>query len=426
MTDYMRTADFNFALPTELIAQSPVNPRDSSRLMVVDRTKRTIEHRHFYDIVDYLGPNDLIVWNNSKVFKARLHGRIFLDEETDDIDNVREAALHPTDAIINAKMVELFLVRPMENHGVWQALAKPAKKLRLGYKIVFAPDFSCTVIEKEKSGTLLVQFSEDAAGVRAKANKYGQVPTPPYVQEKNISMPAEQLAQVYQTVYAKPEGSVAAPTAGFHFTPGLIEKLKQKGVAFAEITLHVGLGTFLPVKAETIEEHTMHPEQVEITAENAAIINQAKMAGKRIIAVGTTTVRTLEGAVLSLRGPRGAEAIPSQTASIQSGDRHAPSGLAMTSTIQTYNSELNIFIYPGFKFQIVDALITNFHLPESTLLMLVSAFAAAAPLGATDAAGDRLVGRSLSEGREFMLQCYNEAIKEKYRFYSFGDAMLIK
>jgi len=381
----MLTSDFDYNLPDELIAQQPVEPRDSSRLMVVDKNSKDVQHKHFSDILNYLSAGDLLVWNNSKVFKARLHGHIKLDEKI--IKNIHASRLRPSSAkamtgeqgyagqageILNAKEVEIFLVRPMENPGVWKVLAKPGKKLRLGMKVVFAPDFEAEVMVKEVDGTVLMQFGEDDMNVRAKANKYGEVPTPPYVKNNK----AENLADIYQTVYAKSEGSVAAPTAGFHFTPELIQKLKDKGVEFAEVTLHVGLGTFLPVKTENIEEHKMHSEWVEITDKNAGLINQAKAEGRRVVAVGTTTVRTLEGVAKNNDGQ-----------------------------LKAWDGDINIFILPGFKFQVVDALITNFHLPKSTLLMLVSAFA---------------------QNKDFVLSCYYEAVKEKYRFYSFGDAMLIK
>ena len=365
----MRTADFDYDLPIELIAQTPVEPRDSSRLMVMDKDVRQIKEGRFFDIINFLQEGDLLVWNNSKVFKARLRGTLALDESTADI----AIPLNATDKILNAGKVEIFLVRPMENPGVWKALAKPGRKLRLGIKIIFAEDFSAEVISKENDGTFLLQFSEDDMEVRAKANQYGEVPTPPYIK-------AEQMANLdkrYQTVYAKHEGSVAAPTAGFHFTPELIEKLEKKGVQFAEVTLHVGLGTFLPVKVDVIEDHKMHSEWIELSDKNAHLINNAKAQGRRVIAVGTTTVRTLEGLALKFA----------------------------KDELEPYHGDINIFITPGFKFKIIDALITNFHLPQSTLLMLVSAFV-----------GDR----------EFMLECYEKAVKEKYRFFSFGDAMLIK
>lgn len=293
----------------------------------------------------------------------------------------------------------------MENKFVWKVLAKPGKKLRLGMKVKFAEDFEGEVMLKEKDGTILMQFADDDAEVRAKANRYGEIPTPPYihssileesivgVEEKKLrNKEIQKLNDQYQTVYAKHEGSVAAPTAGFHFTPELIAKLEKMGVQFAEVTLHVGLGTFLPVKTDIVEEHKMHSEWVELTAKNADLINAAKAEGRRIIAVGTTTVRTLEGIAERLR-------------TTDYGQQHEPSVDRRPSTVvQPYTGDLNLFITPGFKFQVVDALITNFHLPKSTLLMLVCAFA---------------------KNREFMLECYQEAIRQKYRFYSFGDAMLI-
>ncbi len=363
----MQTADFDYFLPKELIAQTPAEPRDSSRLMTINRQKKTFANHRFADIINFLQAGDLLVWNNTKVFKARLKGKIMLDEQI-----IKPQIDVPvSDKILNAAPVEIFLVKPMENNMVWKVLAKPGRKLRLGMKVVFAEDFEAEVILKENDGTYLIQFAEDDMSVRAKANKYGEVPTPPYIEQ------AQEQAEVvdrYQTVYAKEEGSVAAPTAGFHFTPELIEALKQKGVEFAEVTLHVGLGTFLPVKTDAIEDHKMHSEWVEITAKNADAINQAKSEGRRVVAVGTTTVRVLEGVVKT-------------------------EGL-----LRPYAGDINIFIYPGFEFKIVDALITNFHLPKSTLLMLVSAFA---------------------RDRNFVLQCYKKAVEEKYRFFSFGDAMFI-
>lgn len=376
----MLTSEFDYNLPTELIAQNPIEPRDHSRLMVIDREKQVIEHRKFFDIINYLKKGDLVVWNNTKVFKARLRGKILLDEAADGI----KKKIFTTDKILNASPVEIFLVRPMENNHVWKVLAKPGKRLRLGMKVQFAPDFFCEVMMKEKDGTLLMQFEDDDMVVRAKANQYGEVPTPPYVKYPSLNPSpirggargGVDLAERYQTVYAKVEGSVAAPTAGFHFTPELIQKLKREGVDFAEVTLHVGLGTFLPVKSENVEDHQMHSEWVELTAKNADLINEAKAEKRRVVAVGTTSVRALEGIALKT-GPR----------------------------IKAYSGDINIFITPGFEFQVIDALITNFHLPKSTLLMLVSAFI-----------GDR----------EFTLRCYRDAIDERYRFYSFGDAMLIE
>ncbi len=365
----MKTSEFDYNLPTELIAQTPLEPRDSSRLMVVGRSDKEIKHQHFYDIINYLQAGDVLVWNSSKVFKARLFGELMMDENTANVE-LREKS---TDKILNAAKVEIFLIRPMENFGVWKVLAKPGRKLRLGLKVVFADDFSAEVMTKETDGTFLMQFNDDDATVRAKANQYGEVPTPPYIK---IDQSAE-LKNRYQTVYAKEEGSVAAPTAGFHFTPELIEKLEQKGVQFAEVTLHVGLGTFLPVKTDDIEDHKMHAEWVELTDKNAHLINIAKQEGRRVVAVGTTTVRTLEGIAMQMED----------------------------NLVRPFQGDINMFITPGFKFKIIDALITNFHLPKSTLLMLVCAFA---------------------QDKDFMLKCYEEAVKEKYRFFSFGDAMLIK
>lgn len=348
------TKDFDYHLPQDRIAQAPIEPRDHSKLMVVDRQKQSVEHRHFYDIVEYLRPGDIIVWNNSKVFKARLFGKLLSQSGAGLWEHKRD--------------IELFLVRPMENKGVWKALAKPGKHVRNGMRVEIAPDFSCEVMLKEPDGTILVQFPFDEAIVREKANIHGHIPIPPYVKDEPHEL------ESYQTVYARHEGSVAAPTAGFHFTPELIEKFKKKGVEFAEITLHVGLGTFLPVKSERVDDHTMHSEWVELSEEHAQKINRAKKEGKRVIAVGTTTVRTLEGIT------------------------------AMRGALAPYTGDINIFIKPGFEFKIVDALITNFHLPKSTLLILVAAFV-----------GDR----------EFILRCYEKAIEKEYRFYSFGDAMLL-
>ena len=352
----MHTSEFDYQLPDSLIAQKSVDPRDHSRLMVVHRKEKLVEHQHFYDILDYLQAGDVIVWNNSKVFKARLLGKLLSQ-------NNQGLWEHKKD-------IEIFLVRQMENLGVWKVLGKPGKHIANGMRVEFASDFFCDVMLKEKDGTILVQFDCDEKVVREKANKYGHIPVPPYVKNEPEDF------QKYQNVYSKHEGSVAAPTAGFHFTNELIEKIKAKGVEFAEVTLHVGLGTFLPVKVEKIEEHVMHSEVVELTEDNADKINCAKKDGRRIIAVGTTTVRTLEG-IIRFFG---------------------------THELHKYQGEINIFITPGFEFKIVDALITNFHLPKSTLLMLISAFA-----------GEK----------DFMLYCYKNAVQNEYRFFSFGDSMFI-
>lgn len=405
----MLTSDFDYNLPKQLIAQIPLEPRDSSRLMVLDRQMKKVEDKHFYDIVDYLKKGDLLVWNNTKVFKARLRGTLVLDKETDGL----ESGIKTSGKILNVSSVEIFLVKPMENNKVWKVLAKPGRKLRLGMKVVFAPDFNAEVILKENDGTYLIEFAEDDMSVRAKANKYGFVPLPPYIRTSDFGLQTSTDKQTiaedrrlksevqYQTVYAKEEGSVAAPTAGFHFTPVLIEKLKAKGVEFAEVTLHVGLGTFLPVKTEKLEEHHMHSEWVELTSKNTDLINAAKAESRRVVAVGTTTVRVLEGvaAMFNCHSEHSEESLTS--------DKRDPSVKPQDDSMPIlcpYSGDINIFIFPGFKFKVVDALITNFHLPKSTLLMLVCAFA-----------GDR----------DFVLRCYGKAVAEKYRFFSFGDAMLI-
>lgn len=372
----MLVSQFDFTLLPERIAQAPVEPRDHSRLMTVNRTTKEVEHRHFFEIEEYFKPGDLVVWNTSKVFKARLFGVPVLNEEI--------GGIFPRNSqmFVNRRRVEIFLVRPQENTGVWKVLAKPAKKLRLGMKIIFAEDFWCEVLMKESDGTLLVQFPDKEETVRSKANQYGEVPVPPYVTQRHNTS----VFDNYQTVYAKEEGSVAAPTAGFHFTTELIERLKHNGVQFAPVTLHVGLGTFLPVKSERTEDHAMHSEWVELSAQTAEAINHAKKEGRRIIAIGTTTMRVLEG--VALYQAQGKE-----------------EGRATFSALQPFCGDLNVFITPGFLFRVVDALVTNFHLPKSTLLMLVSAFI-----------GDI----------EFTLQCYSMAVLKEYRFYSFGDAMFIR
>lgn len=361
----MNTSDFDYNLPTELVAQKSIEPRDHSRLMLVDKKNKKTEHKQFFNIIDYFKKGDLLVWNNSKVFKARLLGKL--------VSNNDESLKG------HERPMEVFLVRPMENFGVWQALAKPGKHAKPGTKIHFVDNFDAEVLMKKDDGTILVQFDYDADKVRELANRYGHIPIPPYVKDEPHEL------EMYQTAYASgdKEGSVAAPTAGFHFTPDLIQKLKEKGVEFAEVTLHVGLGTFLPVKSERIEDHTMHSEWVELSSETAEKINKAKSEARRVVAVGTTTVRTLEG-----------------IAKMQSAELR----MQNKDFIHPYIGDINLFIMPGFEFKIIDALVTNFHLPKSTLLMLVSAFA-----------GDR----------EFMLKCYQEAVEQKYRFFSFGDGMFI-
>ncbi len=458
----MLTKEFDYNLPKELIAQTPAEPRDSSRLMVVNRGNKSVEHRQFFNIVDYLKKGDLVVWNNTKVFKARLKGIPVLDEQSDGINKKIET----TGRILNASPVEVFLVKPMENKRVWKVLAKPGRKLRLGMKLMFAEDFSAEVMLKEEDGTFLIQFEEDDLAVRAKANKYGEVPTPPYIKLASSVIPSEaradeeslsnkqkdrdpsntfgmtnELSERYQTIYAKEEGSVAAPTAGFHFTPELIEKLKEKGVEFAEVTLHVGLGTFLPVKTERVEDHRMLSEWVELTAKNADLINQAKADGRRVVAVGTTTVRVLEGVVChfdrlpfvipTTHSLRSVQA-PEESLSQSTNGQRSLVGASLArdeNRLRPYTGDINIFITPGFKFQIVDALITNFHLPKSTLLMLVCAFASDSHpefISGSKRKIPKQVWNDSIDGRKFVLECYQKAVEEKYRFYSFGDAMFIK
>lgn len=337
---------FDYILPPERIAQSPVEPRDHSQLLVLNRQTSMIEHRRFFNIIEYFRPGDVLVMNDTKVFKARLRGK------------VKEAE------------IEVFLLRSLEN--VWQALLKSGRKVKIGDEIIFY-GLTAKVLSKAEDGTAELLFSVSAAEVLAFTDQHGEVPVPPYVKQ------VPEKLETYQTVYAREIGSVAAPTAGFHFTKELLEKIKEKGIEIEFITLHIGLGTFRPVKSKTLEEHEMHSEFVEIKPEVAQRINSAKKEGRRIIAVGTTTTRALEG-------------VASQ-----------PSAFSCLLPASGFLGEVNLFIIPGFKFNIIDALITNFHLPKSTLLVLVSAFSS----------------------RENILHVYEEAKKEKYRFYSFGDAMFI-
>lgn len=344
---------FSYILPPELIAQEPAKPRDRSRLMVLDRKTGSWQHRRFFEILDELRAGDVLVLNDSKVFRARLRGRI------------------------KQTKVELFLVRYRAvgigeyRKELWETLMKPRRAVQVGAKILL-DGLEATVLEKKDDGVVWVGLDAPLEKVLAYTDAHGEVPTPPYVKSVLSDL------SKYQTVYAKEVGSVAAPTAGFHFTPDLLEKVKAKGVEIAFVTLHVGIGTFRPMKTETIEEHQMHREFVHIPSETAALVNNAKNEGRRVIAVGTTTVRTLEG-----------------VSSLKLGSLLPSCGFA---------GDVSIFITPGFQFRVVDALITNFHLPKSTLLVLVSAFA----------------------GRERALAAYEEAIRQKYRFYSFGDAMFIR
>lgn len=342
----MRTADFDYNLPEELIAQTPVEPRDHSRLMVVHRGDGTREHKHFYDIIDYLNPGDALVINETKVIPARLLG-------------VKEDTGVP---------VEILLLR-RENATDWEALVKPGRRLKPGAVCVFGDGLlKCEIMSSvPEIGGRIVRFMYDGVFEEI-LDKLGEMPLPPYIHEKLADRTR------YQTVYAKNEGSAAAPTAGLHFTPELLEKVKAKGVTVVPVTLHVGLGTFRPVTVEDVDTHVMHSEYYQVTAEAADTLNAIRANGGRIICVGTTSVRTLE------------------TVATEDGVIHAGAG------------DTAIFIYPGKKIKAVDALITNFHLPQSTLLMLVSTFM----------------------GRETALDVYREAVEERYRFFSFGDAMFIE
>jgi S-adenosylmethionine:tRNA ribosyltransferase-isomerase len=341
----MRTDDFNYELPQELIAQAPVEPRDSSRLMVVHRDSGEIEHRRFTDIVDYIGAGDCLVINNTKVIPARLKG----------------------EKIGTGAKVEIFLLEQVEGN-CWEALVRPGRRLHPGTQVSIGDGLITATIEKHlDGGERIVSF--DCEGEFTDAiDKAGEMPLPPYITRKL----AENEGQRYQTVYAENKGSVAAPTAGLHFTPELITRVSEKGIRFAPVTLRVGLDTFRPVKTDRIEEHHMHSELYSVSRESAEIINGAKTAGKRIIAVGTTSVRVLETT--------------------------GQSGKAVPGV-----GETDIFIYPGYKFKITDRIITNFHLPKSTLIMMISAFG----------------------GKELVFKAYKEAIRERYRFYSFGDAMIL-
>lgn len=337
----MLVTDFDYDLPQELIAQHPMEPRDHSRLLVVDKKTGEIEHKHFYDLINYLKPGDVLVFNDTRVIPARLHG-------------TKDTGAH----------VEVFLLTRRDATD-WEVLVRPGKKLQVGAKINFSDELSCEVIEHTDFGGRVVRFKYDGIFEEI-LDRLGETPLPPY-----ITAPLEDKER-YQTVYNRERGSAAAPTAGLHFTKELLQKIKEIGCEEVFVTLHVGLGTFRPVSEAKIEDHKMHKEFYTVSQEAADAVNKAKAEGRRIIAVGTTAVRTLEAA--------GAD-----------GQLHAGS------------SWTNIFIYPGYKFRLVDDLVTNFHLPQSTLLMLVSTLST----------------------REIMLQTYKKAVEEKYRFFSFGDAMFI-
>ncbi len=339
----MKVSEFNYDLPEELIAQVPIKNRDESRLMVVNREKRTIEHKTFKDIIDYLEPGDCLVRNNTKVIPARLYGK----KET-------------------GANVEFLLLNNIEG-DIWESIVRPGNKLHVGTKVIFGDGLlEAEILDIMPGGTRKVKFSYQGI-FNEILDQIGLMPLPPYIHETLKDKDR------YQTVYAKYDGSAAAPTAGLHFTNELLEKIKEKGIEIANVTLHVGIGTFRPVKEDEVEKHDMHTEHYYIKKEDADKINNAKKNGKRIISVGTTSCRVLE------------------TVADENG------------LVKEIEGDTNIFIYPGYKFKCVDNLITNFHLPQSTLLMLVSA---------------------LSD-KDFMLEAYKEAVKDKYRFFSFGDAMYI-
>ena len=341
----MKKSDFYYDLPKELIAQDPLEDRSGSRLMVLDKNSGAISHHIFRDIIDFLNPGDCLVINDTKVIPARLHG---IKEET-------------------GAHIEVLLLKRREG-DIWETLVKPGRKAKKGTRIDFGDGLlKCEVVDVIEDGNRLIHFEYDGIFEEI-LDRLGEMPLPPYITHKLKDQ------NRYQTVYAKYEGSAAAPTAGLHFTPELLQAIEDKGVRIARITLHVGLGTFRPVKAENIEDHQMHSEYYQVTSEAADLINKTRQEGGRIIAVGTTSTRTLE------------------TVADENG------------FVKPCGGWTQIFIYPGYKFKCIDALITNFHLPESTLIMLVSALA----------------------GRENILNAYNTAVAEKYRFFSFGDAMFIK
>ena len=349
----MHINDFDYELPKELIAQTPSETRDGCRLMVVHRKNGSVEHRHFYDILEYLKPDDCLVLNNSKVLPARLFG-------------VKEGT--------GAK-IEFLLIKRIDG-DTWETMVRPGKRLKIGDRVSFSEEklFEATVKDYGEDGTRIVEFRYEGIFME-RLEELGEMPLPPYIERDNNSEDKDR----YQTVYCKEEGSVAAPTAGLHFTEELLEKVRDMGVKIAYVTLHVGIGTFRPVKVENIEEHHMHFEEYYISEEAADTINNTILAGGRIVSVGTTSTRTVESAAAF--------------------DETTGKWL-----VQTGSGSTGIFIYPGYEFKIIRSLITNFHLPKSTLLMLISAL----------------------YNREDILRVYEIAVKEQYRFFSYGDAMFIE
>ena len=340
----MRTEDFDYNLPEELIAQHPADKRDFSRLMVVDRKTGQREDKHFYDVIDYLNEGDLLVMNDTRVIPARLFGHREGKEEK----------------------IEVFLLENIEDDK-WEVLVRPGKKMKIGTKCIFSDELSLEVIDIKEDGNRVVEFFYDGI-FQEILDRLGNMPLPPYIKEKLKDK------ERYQTVYSKNPGSVAAPTAGLHFTKELLKKIEEKGVKLAYITLNVGLGTFRPVKVDDVKNHKMHSEFYQISKETADLINETKKNNKRIISTGTTTTRTLE------------------------------SVYKKNGQIKEDSGWTDIFIYPGFEFNVIDCQITNFHLPKSTLIMLVSALAS----------------------KEIILDAYKDAVDKKYRFFSFGDAMFLK
>lgn len=342
----MQTSDFFYELPQELIAQTPLEPRDSSRVMILNKSDGSIEHKIFRDIIDYLNPGDCLILNDTRVIPARIYG---VKEET-------------------GAVVEFLLLNQRENN-VWECLCKPGKRAKIGTKFVFGEGIvKCEVIDVTDDGNRIIHFDCDSKKIYNILDKIGKMPLPPYITEELKD------GERYQTVYSRELGSAAAPTAGLHFTNELLNRIKEKGVKIGYVTLHVGLGTFRPVKVEDVTKHKMHSEHYHISKETADLINETKKKGGRVISVGTTSTRTLESVATK------------------------------NGCICEDEDNTSIFIYPGYKFKCIDALITNFHLPESTLIMLVSALA----------------------GYNNIMNAYNIAVKEKYRFFSFGDAMFIQ
>ncbi len=342
----MKTSDFFYELPQELIAQTPVYPRDSSRLMILNKKNGSVEHKIFHDLIDYLNPNDCLILNDTRVIPARIYG-------------VKKGT---------GAVVEFLLLKQSENN-VWECLCKPGKRAKIGTEFVFGEGLvDCEVVDVTEDGNRKIKFNCDSKEIYTILDKIGKMPLPPYITEELKD------GERYQTVYSKELGSAAAPTAGLHFTTEMLEQIKEKGVKIGYVTLHVGLGTFRPVKVDDVTNHKMHSEHYHISQETADLINETKKNGGRVISVGTTSTRTLESVATK------------------------------NGCICEDEDDTSIFIYPGYKFKCIDALVTNFHLPESTLIMLISAFA----------------------GYDNVMNAYKIAVQEKYRFFSFGDAMFIQ